>query len=118
VNPLLVALLLGGGLFFLSQRARAGGGRKVTEPIPTQLEGQPTQTTERAGVHEYEVTTWPEQPDGLVYRFVKFSNQPGAAGIMFSEGPGAGVAFERRLVHSFGPASVVGTMKAEWVVQG
>lgn len=114
---LMLGLLVGGGLL-LAKRARAGagaGGELVTDEMPVSLAGQPTRTTERAGEFSFEVLTWPKQADGMIYKFVKFADQPGNAGVTFAEQESP---FRRTLVHAFGPTDVTDKIRAIWFVEG
>lgn len=103
------------GAFVLYGAKNANANAKA--PQPTTLEGTPKTSTEKAGVHTYEVQTWPEQADGLVYKFVKLKDSPGVHGVLFSEGPGPGVEFRRLFISGSGPQSVINTIRGEWIIQ-
>lgn len=116
MSPLVLLLAGVGGLLWFARQS--GGHKKGPEQPASGLQGEPTQSTEQAGVHTYDVMRWPTQPDGKAYVFVKFKDSPGSNGLLFSEAPapGPGGQVQRKVVQSFGPPEVVATMRGEWVV--
>jgi hypothetical protein len=118
MSPVLPAGLAVALILFLISRAKAAQG-SAGELEPAQpasgLHGEPRASVEQAGTHTYEVLTWPAQPDGAVYRFVKMKDAPGQHGVLFSERMVSGQAV-RSLEQSSGPASVVETIRGEWII--